>query len=127
MSIALTDPITLAGRTAPSRVIFGPHETNLGAGRQFSSRHRAYYERRARGGAGVVITEAASVLAGDYPYERAPLAAESGEGWADIVSACRPHGALVLAGLGHCGLQGSSAWTRAAAVGPVARTRPRDP
>ena len=113
MSFALTDPITLAGRTAPSRVIFGPHETNLAAGRRFSRRHRAYYERRARGGAGVVITEVASVLAGDRPYERAPLAAESGEGWADIVSACRPHGALVLAGLGHCGLQGSSAWTRA--------------
>ena len=27
----LTGPVTLAGRTAQSRVMFGPHETNLGA------------------------------------------------------------------------------------------------
>ena len=42
----LTDPLPVAGRTAPSRVLFGPHETNLGAGRSFSPRHVAYYARR---------------------------------------------------------------------------------
>ncbi|MFD6897558.1 mycofactocin system FadH/OYE family oxidoreductase 1 [Rhodococcus sp. NPDC060086] len=118
MSRALTDPITLAGCTAPARVIFGPHETNLGEGRRFSPRHVAYYERRARGGAGVVVTEVASVHGLDHPYERAPLAEVNGEGWARIVAACRPHGTLVLAGLGHCGLQGSSAWTQSALWAP---------
>lgn len=118
MGVALTAPITLAGRTAPSRVIFGPHETNLCAGRSFSQRHTAYYERRARGGAGVVVTEVASVHPFDRPYERAPLAAGAREGWATIVAACRPHGALVLAGLGHSGLQGSSASTQAALWAP---------
>ncbi len=113
MSVALTDSITLAGRSAPSRVIFGPHETNLAVGRALSARHVAYYERRARGGAGIVVTEVASVHPGDHPYERAPLAALCRDRWAEIVSACRAHGTLVLAGLGHCGLQGSSAWTRA--------------
>ena len=29
----LVDPVAVAGRTAPSRVVFGPHETNLGRGR----------------------------------------------------------------------------------------------
>ncbi|ETT25349.1 hypothetical protein RAJCM14343_0230 [Rhodococcus aetherivorans] len=109
----LTEPITLAGRHAPARVLFGPHETNLGVGRTFSSEHVAYYERRARGGAGVLVTEVASVHPHDQPYERAPLAAECGPGWAAVVTACRPHGTLVLAGLGHAGLQGSSAWTQA--------------
>lgn len=109
----LTEPITLAGRHAPARVLFGPHETNLGVGRTFSSEHVAYYERRARGGAGVLVTEVASVHPHDQPYERAPLAAECGPGWAAVVAACRPHGTLVLAGLGHAGLQGSSAWTQA--------------
>ncbi|MEE2031823.1 mycofactocin system FadH/OYE family oxidoreductase 1 [Rhodococcus chondri] len=115
MGLALTDPITLAGRTAPARVLFGPHETNLGSGRVFTRRHTAYYERRARGGAGVVVTEVASIHPLDRPYERAPLAAGAGagDGWAEIVAACRPHRTLVLAGLGHSGLQGSSAWTRA--------------
>lgn len=113
MSLALTDPITLAGRTASSRVIFGPHETNLAVGRALSARHVAYYERRARGGAGIVVTEVASVHPGDHPYERAPLAAHCGDRWAEIVSACGAHGTLVLAGIGHSGLQGSSAWTQA--------------
>ncbi|SDZ25820.1 2,4-dienoyl-CoA reductase [Geodermatophilus africanus] len=46
----------------------------------------------------------------DHPYERAPLAADCGPGWADVVAACRPHGALVLALLGHTGAQGSSGY-----------------
>ncbi|QKT12821.1 mycofactocin system FadH/OYE family oxidoreductase 1 [Rhodococcus sp. W8901] len=114
----LTEQFTLAGHDIPSRVLFGPHETNLGDGRALSPRHVAYYERRARGGAGVIVTETASVHESDWPYERAPLAARCGSGWADVVAACRPHGTLVLAGLGHTGLQGSSAWSQAALWAP---------
>ncbi|MGU3584751.1 mycofactocin system FadH/OYE family oxidoreductase 1 [Rhodococcus sp. C26F] len=113
MGPALTEPITLAGRIAPARVIFGPHVTNLADGRSFSDRHVAYYARRAQGGCGIVVTETASVHPSDHPYERAPLAEHCGDGYRRIVEACRPHGTLVLAGLGHRGLQGSSAWTRA--------------
>jgi 2,4-dienoyl-CoA reductase (NADPH2) len=114
----LLDPVTLAGRTAPSRVIFGPHETNLGRGRALSPRHTAYYQRRAAGGAGLIITETASVHESDWPYERAPLAADCAGGWREIAAACRPHGALVLAGLGHTGLQGSSAYSQSVLWGP---------
>ncbi|WP_430333793.1 mycofactocin system FadH/OYE family oxidoreductase 1 [Rhodococcus sp. ACT016] len=118
MRSTLTEQFTLAGRTAPSRVLFGPHETNLGDDRTLSPRHVAYYARRARGGAGLIVTEAASVHPSDWPYERAPLAADCGSGWRDVVAACRPHGALVLAGLGHTGLQGSSAWSQSALWAP---------
>ncbi|TJZ79680.1 mycofactocin system FadH/OYE family oxidoreductase 1 [Rhodococcus oryzae] len=118
MTQRLTEGLTLAGRTARSRVLFGPHETNLGSDRALSGRHVAYYERRARGGAGILVTEVASVHADDWPYERAPLAAESAPGWRDIAAACRPHGTLVLAGLGHTGLQGSSAYSQSALWGP---------
>jgi 2,4-dienoyl-CoA reductase-like NADH-dependent reductase (Old Yellow Enzyme family) len=111
----LTSAFGLRGRTAPSRVLFGPHETNLGRGRRFSDRHAAYYGRRAAGGAGVIVTEVASVHDSDWPYERAPLAAH---GWGDVLAACRPHGALVLAGLGHAGGQGSSAYHREALWAP---------
>ena len=114
----LLDPVTLAGRTAPSRVIFGPHETNLGQDRALSARHTAYYQRRAAGGAGLIITETASVHESDWPYERAPLAADCAGGWREIAAACRPHGALVLAGLGHTGLQGSSAYSQSVLWGP---------
>jgi 2,4-dienoyl-CoA reductase (NADPH2) len=118
----LVEPVVVAGRTAPSRVVFGPHETNLGRGRTISERHVAYYEARAAGGAGIVVTETASVHPSDWPYERAPAAAACGPGWAEVAGACQPHGALVLAGLGHCGGQGSSAYSQSVmwAPSPVA-------
>ncbi|MEV0701988.1 mycofactocin system FadH/OYE family oxidoreductase 1 [Saccharopolyspora sp. NPDC050389] len=114
----LTDGVRLGAVTAPSRVLFGPHETNLGRGRGISDRHVAYYAARAAGGAGVIVTETASVHASDWPYERAPLAAECGAGWAAVADACRPHGAVVLAGLGHSGSQGSSAFSQYALWAP---------
>src|ERR1700733_10303928 len=97
----LVEPVPVAGRTAPSRVVFGPHETNLGRGRAVSDRHVAYYELRAAGGAGIVFTETASVHPSDWPYERAPLAEACGPGWSSVAEACHPYGTLVLAGLGH--------------------------
>ncbi|SHN88784.1 mycofactocin system FadH/OYE family oxidoreductase 1 [Geodermatophilus obscurus] len=117
---SLLDPLVLAGRTAPSRALFGPHETNLGRGRALSDRHVAYYARRAAGGCGIVVPETASVHGGDHPYERAPLAADCGPGWADVVAACRPHGALVLASLGHTGAQGTSGHAQTALWAPSA-------
>ena len=118
MSTSLTDPVDLGPRCAPSRVIFGPHETNLSRDRGISAKHVAYYARRAAGGCGVIVTETASVHPSDWPYERAPLAADCGPGWAQVVAACRPYGALVLAGLGHAGMQGSSAFSQAALWAP---------
>jgi 2,4-dienoyl-CoA reductase (NADPH2) len=110
----LLSPITFASRTAPNRVMFGPHVTNLGADdRSIPARQVAYYERRARGGCGTIVVEGASVHASDWPYERAPLAERCGQGWADIVAACRPHGSLVIASLDHAGGQGSSAYSQA--------------
>jgi 2,4-dienoyl-CoA reductase (NADPH2) len=122
----LTSPHPLG---SPSRVVFGPHETNLGRGRALSERHVAYYAARAAGGAGVVVTETASVHPSDWPYERAPLAAECGPGWRAVVEACRP--ALLLASLGHTGNQGSSAysqtplWGASAVADAVNREQPQ--
>ena len=114
----LTEAVAVSDRTAPSRVVFGPHETNLGDGRAFSPRHVAYYAARAAGGAGVIVTETASVHDSDWPYERAPLARECGPGWRAIVDACPS--ALVLASLGHAGGQGSSAYSQRALWAPSA-------
>ncbi|MEN3266792.1 FAD-dependent oxidoreductase [Pseudonocardia sp.] len=115
---SLVRPVTLGGRVAPSRVMFGPHETNLARFREFSDRHVAYYARRAAGGAGVIVTEVASVHDSDWPYERAPRAADATGGWTEVANACRPYGPLVLAGLGHAGAQGSSAYGQQALWGP---------
>jgi 2,4-dienoyl-CoA reductase (NADPH2) len=110
----LLEPLPLGPRTAPNRVLFGPHVTNLGDDdRGFTRRHTTYYERRAQGGCGTIVLEGASVHPSDWPYERAPLAANAGPGWAAVVAACRPHGALVIASLDHAGGQGSSAYHQA--------------
>ena len=113
----LTDalPLTSAGSVvAPSRVMFGPHETNLGHARMFSNRHVAYYARRAAGGAGIIVTEEASVHTSDWPYERAPLASACGPGWSAIVAGVRAvsTNAVLLAALGHSGGQGTSHWSQ---------------
>ena len=109
----LLEPLTVGSRTAPNRVLFGPHVTNLGDDeRRFTHRHVAYYERRARGGCGIVVTEGASVHPSDWPYERAPLAERCADGWRSIADACHAHGSLVLASLDHAGGQGSSAYSQ---------------
>lgn len=108
----LVEPIEIGPLTAPSRVVFGTHETNLGYDRSLSERHVAYYARRAAGGVGVVCVEEASVHESDWPYERAPLARSCGTGWGDIAAACHPYGTVVLAALGHAGGQGTSHWSQ---------------
>ncbi|MBI4933570.1 MAG: mycofactocin system FadH/OYE family oxidoreductase 1 [Actinobacteria bacterium] len=109
----LLAPLQLGSVTARNRVMFGPHVTNLGDDhRRFTARHTAYYERRARGGCGVIVTEGASVHPSDWPYERAPLASACADGWAAIATACHAHGATVLASLDHAGGQGSSAYSQ---------------
>ncbi len=109
----LTESLSLGALTAPNRVMFGPHVTNLGDDeRRLTSRHAAYYERRARGGCGIVVVEGASVHDSDWPYERAPLASHCGDGWRAISEACHRHGSLVIASLDHAGGQGSSAYSQ---------------
>jgi 2,4-dienoyl-CoA reductase (NADPH2) len=109
----LLEPLPLGTRTAPSRVMFGPHVTNLGDDeRRFTGRHVAYYAARAAGGCGVVVTEGASVHQSDWPYERAPLAQRCADGWRAIADACHAQGALVIASLDHAGGQGSSAYSQ---------------
>ncbi len=109
----LLQPISLGTATARNRVMFGPHVTNLAdEQRAFTPRHTAYYERRARGGCGIVVTEGASAHDSDWPYERAPLAASCAAGWAAIATACHAHGSLVIAAIDHAGGQGSSAYNQ---------------
>ena len=124
----LGHPLRLGGSEARNRLVFGPHETNLGQERAFSERHVSYYQARAVGGAGVVVTEEASVHDSDWPYERAPLARLCGKGWSKIARSCHGSGALVIAAIGHAGGQGSSAYSQAAlwAPSPVADVSTRE-
>jgi mycofactocin system FadH/OYE family oxidoreductase 1 len=109
----LLKPVTIAGRTARNRVMIGPIVTNLGTDeRTFSARHEAFYARRAAGGCGTIVLEEAAVHDSDWAYERAPLASRCEESWRCLADGLHQHGALVLAGLGHHGGQGSSAYSQ---------------
>lgn len=105
-------PLTIAGRELPSRVVFGPIVTNLAHGRAFSDRHTAFYRERAAGGCGLIVTEDASVHPSDWPYERSPVADLAPPGWAAIGEACRPFATMVVAGLSHAGGQSTSAFSQ---------------
>jgi 2,4-dienoyl-CoA reductase (NADPH2) len=106
----LLEPLELGPRTARNRLLFGPHETNLARDRSISDRHAAYYGRRAGGGCGLIVVEEASVHPSDWPYERAPAADQSADGYRLVARAVHEHGALAVAALGHAGSQGSSAY-----------------
>lgn len=107
----LLTPLQIGAHLLPNRIMFGPHVTNLGTDdRTFGAGHVAYYERRARGGCGVIVTEGASVHDSDWPYERAPRAESCAGGWSEIATACHSQGATVIASLDHAGGQGSSAY-----------------
>ena len=109
----ILQPLSIGARQAPSRLMFGPHVTNLGDDdRSITERHVAYYAARARGGCGVIVVEGASVHESDWPYERAPLAGRCHEGWKAVAEAVHEHGALAIASLDHAGGQGSSAYSQ---------------
>lgn len=109
----LFSPLQIGTVTARNRIIFGPHETNLGSRRSISPRHVAYYRRRAAGGTGIIVIEEASVHSSDWPYERCPLARECSEGWAVVAKALHEYGTLAIAAIGHSGGQGSSSYSQA--------------
>lgn len=108
----VTDPLIIGNHRLPSRIIFGPIATNLGRGRAFSPRHHAFYRERAAGGAGMIVTENASIHGSDWPYERCPDAAVAGPGWQAIADACREFATVVVAGLSHAGGQSTSAFSQ---------------
>ena len=104
----ILDNLKLRSRVAPSRVLFGAHCTNFATDNLPNERHAAYYARRARGGAGLIVMEEASVHHSDWPYEKAiqgynehivaryRLVAEHPAAWG-----------FALAQLGHNGMQAS--------------------
>ncbi len=109
----LLDPLSLGARTAPNRVVFGPHVTNLADdNRALPERWVRYHAARAEGGSGIVVAEGASVHDSDWPYERSPLASRCGDGWSKLATICRSTSSVMIAGLDHTGGQGSSAYNQ---------------
>jgi 2,4-dienoyl-CoA reductase-like NADH-dependent reductase (Old Yellow Enzyme family)/thioredoxin reductase len=104
----LFEPLELRHRRLANRLVFGAHTANMAEDGLPSERHRGYYEARARGGAGMIVTEpmpvhpAAVLTARNYrPGDDAVIPK-----FREITEAVKRHGTVVLQQLYHVGQHG---------------------
>lgn len=114
--------IKIGGKTAKNRIVFGPHRTNFAEAHKPGEAHVRYYERRAQGGAGVIVVEGAVVHPSDYPYERAVFGFSDDviPAYRRIAAAVHKYGSIVLAQLNHFGGQADSSLSRTEIWAPSA-------
>jgi 2,4-dienoyl-CoA reductase (NADPH2) len=114
--------LVLRGRQLPNRVVFAAHLTNFASGGLPTEVHAAYYAARARGGAGLIITEEHSVHPGDHPYEKLIRGHDPAvlPGYRVLTEAVHAHGVPVLAQLNHNGAQSTGGYTRRPVWAPSA-------
>jgi 2,4-dienoyl-CoA reductase (NADPH2) len=105
----LLAPLQLGPVRARSRIVFAAHVTNLAEDGLPGERLTAYVERRAAGGAGIVVLEEASVHESSHPYQRVLRGYDPAivAGYRRLADRVHAAGAVVLAQLGHAGMQGT--------------------
>lgn len=110
----LFTPIKIGNVTLKNRIVFSAHLTNYAEDFMPSERHAYYYRERARGGAGLIITEEHSTHPTDHPYEKLIHAfhAEVIPGYRRITEMVHAEGVPIFAQINHNGGQGSGMFTR---------------
>ncbi|MFF5986861.1 mycofactocin system FadH/OYE family oxidoreductase 2 [Prauserella flavalba] len=110
----LFSPLRLGPVTLANRVVFSAHLTNYAKEGLPSEQHAAYYAARAKGGAGLIITEEHSTHPTDWPYEKLihGFHPEVIPGYRRITEAVHAHGVPIFAQLNHNGGQASSMYSR---------------
>jgi 2,4-dienoyl-CoA reductase-like NADH-dependent reductase (Old Yellow Enzyme family) len=120
----LFEPLTIRGHHLKNRIFSTGHMTVLLENGSPSERMIAYHEARARGGAGLIITEAARVHPSGVSSRPAILAYQDEciSGFARIADACHKHGCKVFGQLSHPGREMAEAadGTHAVAYAPSA-------
>ncbi|EQD63753.1 NADH:flavin oxidoreductase/NADH oxidase, partial [mine drainage metagenome] len=84
-----------------------------------TDQHVKYYQARANGGAGLIITEEHSVHPTDWPYEKLIHGFDKKviEGYRAITNAVHAHGTPIFAQINHNGSQASGMYSRRAVWG----------
>ncbi len=110
----LFSPLRLGPVTVRNRVVFSAHLTNYAQDGLPTAQHAAYYEARAKGGAGLIITEEHSTHPTDWPYEKLIHGFHRRviPGYRAITEAVHRHGVPVFAQINHNGGQASSMYSR---------------
>jgi mycofactocin system FadH/OYE family oxidoreductase 2 len=116
----LWSPIRLGPVTVHNRIVFSAHLTNYAVDGRPSEQHVAYYEARAAGGAGLIITEEHSTHPTDWPYEKLihGFHRDVIPGYRRITDAVHRHRTPIFAQINHNGGQASSMYTRLPVWGP---------
>jgi 2,4-dienoyl-CoA reductase (NADPH2) len=110
----LFSPFAIGSVVVPNRIVFSAHLTNLAEDHLPGPRLMAYYEERARGGVGLIITEEQSIHPTDHPYEFLIRAYDERviPRYRELTERIHRHGVPVLAQINHNGGQASSLYTR---------------
>ncbi|WP_068277901.1 mycofactocin system FadH/OYE family oxidoreductase 2 [Aldersonia kunmingensis] len=110
----LLSPIRVGTHTLANRIVFCAHLTNYATNGLPTVQHAAYYEARAKGGAGLIITEEHTTHPTDRPYEKLIRGYDRSviQGYRAITDAVHRHGATILAQLNHNGGQGTGMYSR---------------
>ncbi len=116
-------PIRIGSLTLTNRIVFSAHLTNYATQEGLpSDQHVAYYAARARGGAGLIITEEHSTHPTDWPYEKLihGFKPEVVPRYLAITEAVHDFDVPILAQINHNGGQASSMYTRLPVWAPSA-------
>ncbi len=119
----LWSPLRIGPVTVRNRLVFSAHLTNYATQDGLpSEQHVAYYEARAAGGAGLIITEEHSTHSTDWPYEKLihGYKPEVLPGYRAITEAVHRHGTPIFAQINHNGGQASSMYSRLPVWAPSA-------
>jgi mycofactocin system FadH/OYE family oxidoreductase 2 len=116
----LFSPIAIGKIVVPNRISFSAHLTNFADNCLPSERHINYYAARARGGAGLIITEEQSVHPADLAYEKMIEAykSEAIPGFRKITRAVHEYETRIFAQLNHNGNQSSGSISRLPVLAP---------
>ncbi|HUK67772.1 MAG TPA: mycofactocin system FadH/OYE family oxidoreductase 2 [Streptosporangiaceae bacterium] len=118
----LLRPLRLGPVVVRNRIVFCAHLTNYAEGGRPSAQHAAYYAARARGGAGLIITEEQSTHPTDWPYEKLIHGYDPAvvPGYRRITDAVHKQGTPIFAQLNHNGGQASGMYSRRPVWAPSA-------
>jgi 2,4-dienoyl-CoA reductase (NADPH2) len=122
----LFTPLQVGSITVQNRIVFSAHLTNYAEDFMPSERHAYYYRERARGGAGLIITEEHSTHPTDHPYEKLihAFTPKVIPGYRQMTEMVHREGVPILAQINHNGGQSSGMFTRLAAWAPSAIADP---
>jgi mycofactocin system FadH/OYE family oxidoreductase 2 len=110
----LWTPLQFGPVTVRNRIVFSAHLTNYARDGLPTEQHAAYYAERAKGGAGLIITEEHSTHPTDWPYEKLihGFHRDVIPGYRRITEAVHRYRTPIFAQINHNGGQASSMYSR---------------